>query len=443
MQSPLFFTWSPRWCLAAIAAIAMAAIAPAQQPNATDDTLCPAADIASLYSGPFLERQNLTGDWYGYRSELRDRGITFDLSTTQFYQGITRGGLDRAFLYGGRNDYFVNMDGEKLGFWKGSHVTLHAETRYGQTANDITGALVPVNLMLAEPRPYGTVTALTDVRFTQYLSENLFVYAGKINTLDDFVQPLTGARGLNGFLNTALIFNPVQARTLPYSTFGTGFVYLVDGEPLLTLSVFDTNNTPTISGFETFFNNGVTILAESNFPTTFFGLPGHQGLSGTYSNGKYTSLQPAAYLDPILGPVIQTGLETGSWSLIYNFDQALSVSSDDPKRMWGVFGNLGIADDNPSPVRWVAIAGVSGASPIRRRAGDTFGIGYFYMGVSEPLKNLVSPFASLRNEQGVEVYYNIAVTPWCHITPDFQVMTPFQDQVGASVLFGLRAKIDF
>lgn len=427
--------WATRWCLAAIAASALATIAPAQEPNA--------ADVDALYSGPFLERPKLTGDWLGFRSSLRDRGITFDLSTTQFHQGVTNGGLDRAFPYGGRNDYFVNMDGEKLGLWKGSFFSMHGETRYGLSANEITGALVPVNLMLAEPRPYGTITALTDVRYTQFLNDDFMVYAGKINTLDDFIQPLTGARGLNGFLNTALIFNPVYARTVPYSTFGTGFAFLQDQEPVISLSAFDTNNTPTVSGFDTFFNNGVTILAEANLPTTFFGLPGHQGLSGTYSNGKYTSLQPAAYLDPILGPVIQTGLETGSWCLAYNFDQAISVSPDDPQKRWGVFGNLGIADNNPSPVRWFASAGISGASPIRCRNRDTFGIGYFYMGVSESLKNLVSPFVSLRNEQGVEVYYNIAVTPWCHITPDFQWITPFQDQVGESVLFGLRAKIDF
>jgi porin len=43
----------------------------------------------------------------------------------------------------------------------------------------------------------------------------------------------------------------------------------------------------------------------------------------------------------------------------------------------------------------------------------------------------------------VELYYNVAVTPWCQITPDLQVISPFRDRVDSSLTFGLRAKIDF
>ncbi len=53
--------------------------------------------------------------------------------------------------------------------------------------------MMPVNFMLAVPQPNGSITALTGVKFTQFLSENILVYAGKINTLDDIKQPLTGA----------------------------------------------------------------------------------------------------------------------------------------------------------------------------------------------------------------------------------------------------------
>lgn len=390
-----------------------------------------------------MQRTKLTGDWLGARSCLRDHGITLDVSTTQFYQGVTSGGLEQAFPYGGRNDYFLNVDGEKLGLWKGSFVTLHGETRYGQSANSLTGALMPVNLMLAVPQPNGSITALTGVKFTQFLSEDMLVYAGKINTLDDFKQPLTGAGGLTGFQNTAMMFNPVYARTVPYSTYGAGFAYLKNMEPLFAVAVFDTNNTPTVSGFDTFFDNGVTIFAQANLPTKFFGLPGHQGISGTYSSGTYSDLTPSAYLDPLQGLVVRTGRETGSWCLAYNFDQAVYVSPNDPKRMWGVFGNLGIADTSPSPIRWFASAGFSGASPIPSRKLDSFGVGYFYLGVNETLKSAAPRLLPLRDEHGVEAYYNVAVTPWCQITPDLQVITPFRDRATTSLLFGLRAKIDF
>ena len=46
-------------------------------------------------------------------------------------------------------------------------------------------------------------------------------------------------------------------------------------------------------------------------------------------------------------------------------------------------------------------------------------------------------------EQGVELYYNIAVTPWLHVTPDLQIISPAGKSVDTTVVAGLRVKIDF
>lgn len=403
----------------------------------------PEASITPSLDGPLLERSKLTGDWMGWRSDLRENGVALEISTTQFYQGVTRGGQERSFQYGGRNDYFLNLDGEKLGLWQGVSATLHGETRYGESVNTLAGTLMAPNLMLAFPHSEGSISALTAVTFTQVLSEELQVFGGKINTLDGFRQPLTGAGSLTGFQNTDMLFNPVFARTVPFSTLGAGFAWLQDGQSVFSVSVYDTQDTPTTSGFETLFDNGATFYAELNHSTTFFDRPGHQGISGTYSSGKYTNLAPSAYLDPIEGLVVTSTPIAGSWCLACSFDQALYVSPADPERMWGVFGILGIADKNPSPVRWFASAGISGASMIAGRTADSFGFGYYYLGFSDPLKNLAPILLPLRDEHGVELYYNVAVTPWCQITPDLQVIDPFRNRVDTSLILGLRAMIDF
>lgn len=395
------------------------------------------------FEGSFLERSKLTGDWLGRRSCLSDSGITIDISSTQYYQGVASGGQEQSFQYGGRDDYFLNFECEKLGFCPGLSLTLHGETRYGESVNSLAGTLAAPNLLLAVPQPDGAVTALTSVTFTQIVTEEFQVYGGKMNTLDDYPQPLTGANSLTGFQNTAMLYNPVYARTIPYSTFAAGFSCLEDEESVFSVIVYDTNDTPTVSGFDTFFDNGVSIYAEMIRPTTFFNRPGHQGISGTFSNGKYTSLTPTTYLDPIEGVVVVPATETGSWCVTYNFDQALWVSPEDPERMWGVFGNFGIADNNPSPVRWFASAGLSGVSRFAGRDTDSFGVAYFFVGVSEALKTLAPTVLPLRDEQGVELYYNVAVTPWCQITPDLQVIDPFREQADTALIFGLRGKIDF
>lgn len=401
------------------------------------------ANGLGLFDGPLLERSKLTGDWFGARSSLADEGITLDVSTTQYYQGVASGGLEQSFLYGGRNDYFLTLDGEKLGLWKGFSVTLHGETRYGETANFITGALSPVNEYLLVPGYPGTVSGLTAVEFTQALSDNWLVTAGKINLLDHVHQPLTGATGLDGFMNLSLIFNPILARTLPYSAFGVGSIYLLEGEPVFTLSVFDTRSSATTSVFDDFFNNGAVIFGTASLPTNFFGMPGHQGLEGVYSSGSYSNISESPYLDPIGGLVLPGPLQSGSWALGYLFDQAFWVSPDDPSRVWGMFGKFGISDGNPNPVRWNVSAGISGASPIPGRLQDTFGVGVYHLEITSALKRSVTPTASLRNEQGVEIYYNARVTPWFQLTPDLQIIRPFEAGVETALAVGLRAKLDF
>jgi porin len=37
----------------------------------------------------------------------------------------------------------------------------------------------------------------------------------------------------------------------------------------------------------------------------------------------------------------------------------------------------------------------------------------------------------------------VAVTPWFHVTPDLQVITPTLELAKTSLVLGLRAKIDF
>ena len=74
---------------------------------------------------------------------------------------------------GAADDYLLNIDGQKAGLWQGLYINLHGETVYGDSVNLFTGAIVPVNIGRAHPVFFGDETALTAVKFTQALSENL------------------------------------------------------------------------------------------------------------------------------------------------------------------------------------------------------------------------------------------------------------------------------
>lgn len=402
------------------------------------------------FGGPWDSRPKLTGDWGGLRDELRDHGITLDVSATGYYQGTASGGLEEGFELGGRSDFVLNVDGQKAGLWPGFFIRVHGEAVFGDSPNLFTGAVVPVNIGRAHPAFLGNAVALSDLKLTQALSENFVLYAGKINTIDNVQQPFIPGRGLDaGFMNAALFWNVILARTLNYATLGAGAAILQHGYPVFSLTVYDTADDSRISGFGKFFDNGVVIYPTVSLPTTFFDMPGHQSLWGAYSTGRYAIVTPQSLsllpqvLQGQLPPTALATLVKGSWWVTYLFDQALWRDPADQTRAWGVFGNFGISDGNPNPIRWDAIFGISGSSPIRGRKRDTFGVGYYYLGYSADFKNVARQIIPMRDERGVELFYDVGLTPWCHITSDLQVITPTLGVADTAVVLGLRTKLDF
>ncbi|HQR08521.1 MAG TPA: carbohydrate porin [Gemmatales bacterium] len=419
---------------------------PAAPATAAPAPVVESAACASCATGnPGIDFSNkATGNWGGSRDDLAAKGITFDANLTQFYQGVNSGGRDENYFYGGHLDYYLNVDGEKAGLMKGSFIQLHAEQIYGQSANRASGALIPVSMTQVFPNADGNDIALTGIKYTQFLSENFAVFGGKLNTIDSWTQQYAAGRGIDTFMNMNFCFPMTYARTIPYSTWGAGFAVLKDKEVVFTFAAMDTANTPTSTGFENFFQNGVTMMAMGTLPVEFNGLKGHQSIGGSYSTGSYFSIDRNSYFNPIDGTIIAGGAKVaGSWSLCYSFDQALFADGCDCKRTWGIFGNLGVCDANPSPIGWAGTIGIGGASPISSRHTDNFGVGYFYTNINNDLKDFAPRRFPLRDEQGLELFYNVAVTPWCHITPDFQYVLPGREQFDTAFLFGLRMKIDF
>lgn len=75
-------------------------------------------------------REKLTGDWGGLRTKAADTGITVDAKVLQFYQGVTSGGRNTNWEYGGLVDTVISIDGSKApGLWDGLILNLHANTQ--------------------------------------------------------------------------------------------------------------------------------------------------------------------------------------------------------------------------------------------------------------------------------------------------------------------------
>lgn len=404
-------------------------------PAATDSPKTGSADADAPKPRDF----GVTGDWFGTRTQLRDNGISFKTNATQFYQGVASGGVNDTFRYGLKLDYFGVIEGEKLLGWDGFYINLHGETRVGQSVNTDVGALLPTDFALYFPQPTGTATALTNLQFQQYLNDEFVVTLGKINTPDGVnIHPFMGGYGTDRFMSMAYVINPMLGRILPYSTPGAAITYLRDLDPIYTFMVVDPMGLPGTSGVPNMFSNGVSVYSQLRIPVRPFDLPGHQTLEVAYSNGTFTSLSPDPYVIYPVGPATAPP-QHGSWAVNYGFDQLLVVDPNNDRRGWGVFGNIGMSDGDPNPIRWFLNAGVAGMSPLRSRPYDSFGAAYHYLGTSRALRNAFS----LGDEQGCELYYDAAVTKWFRLTADIQVINLAQPAADTALVLGLRGKLIF
>src|SRR5207253_453307 len=59
---------------------------------------------------PTIPPYGFTGNWFGARDALFDDGIDLRTNLSQFYQGLTSGGLRQTFPYGLKFDYFGTIE---------------------------------------------------------------------------------------------------------------------------------------------------------------------------------------------------------------------------------------------------------------------------------------------------------------------------------------------
>jgi porin len=263
---------------------------------------------------------------------------------------------------------------------------------------------------------------------------------GKINMMDiASKKQFAGGAGIDSFWNLAFAAPPTGV--VPPYLFGA--LMSVRTEPAtFGLWVYDPTSVVNKTGFEEPFAKGVTIRGSVDFPVTIGGLSGRQGFVALYSTEKGTDLADIGdtFIPPF--PPDQPGIKDGQYYFAYSFDQYLYRESENSKEGFGVFGQFGISDGNPNRLYLSAHLGIGGTGLIPGRSEDNWGIAYYYMGPSRDLQESLSPLLTLRDEHGVELFYNFEVTPWFTVGADLQVINPSlgEDMV---IVPGLRSVTRF
>lgn len=387
-------------------------------------------------------QERLAGDLFGLRHSLGACGMDLRLEATNFYHGDVDGSGPNDMEFGGKLDLFFAMDGQKAGLWPGLFFNVHGEYRYGDTAAQ-AGALTPVNAAMLSPRNSDDVFAFTNVVLTQAFSESVLLSVGKFNTIDLADRSFLGGRGVENFMNTSFVAPPIAGRTIPISTLGAILSVLDEGKPLFNIGVLDARSPLTSPGFDGLDDDEMTFLADYTFYTKIGGLDGTHTIAGSYSTIDAFSIDSNDYLRPPTGPGVIPVREDDSWYVSYTFEQYLCQWADDPTKGWGVFGILAYSDGNPNPFHYSAVLGIGANGVCAARPDDNFGIGCFWNGVSDRLKETVRPVARLQDEYGVEIYYDAAVFPWFRLGVDIQWVRPVLANNDDAIFAGIRSRVIF
>lgn len=398
------------------------------------------APEASSYGGSLWSRSTLSGDWGGVRDRWAAKGLTFSLDATYTFQGVVSGGVEGpAFDRLSDEDDVGNvlsgdlrlaLDTGKAGLWSGGLVNVQLEGRAGRSVLQRAGSVSAVENDALFPNVVDrfdeAALAVTALTFTQELGRSVSVFGGLMNTAEGDANEIAGSAVANDtFLNSALLYSLVEDATVPNVALGGGVGWEPHERVAGSFSVFGTSETAGENPFDRW--HGTTFSTEWTFSHRLTDREGAQTFGGLYGiDARRTDIatDPRVILVGVLRgePVPTTAANT--WALYYNAHQFIQGDGDGG---WGVFLRVGLADGNPNLVRWNAAGGLGGIGLLPGRAHDRWGLGAFGLGMSD--EDLLQGLG-VGDEVGGEVFYNVAVTPWLHVTLDAQVIDsalPFAD----------------
>ena len=366
----------------------------------------------------WLQRRTLLDSPGGPKQQMAASGVDMSFDVTHFMQALQSAGTGTA--NGGKADLRFRLDGEKIGLWRGFFVTGHLESNYGSDVNrDAPGVnVIPINTALAYPSQNPSMFSLL---LTQAFSQTTALTIGLFNMFDAAARrPLVGGAGIEGFWNLAMAA-PLTNITPPY-IYGISFNTRNDLGSF-GVFVYDPRDAQNMENIRNLFSDGVTISGTATFPVTIGGLGGFQNLRVAYSTLDGVDLTS---LPPRIGQQPPPSYKTDRWYVQYSFEQFLQQDPKDAKAGWGLFGQFGYSDGNPNAFQGHWYLGLGGNNMLEGRRADRWGVGYYSYKLSDAFRNALPFFGSrLEPQNGAEVFYNWAVTPWFRLQADAQWVSPY------------------
>jgi len=461
--------------LAAIGVMASSALgqvtdAPAADPMAafkTDKGLISLTKVApeltpvSDYTGDFWSRATLLGDPGGWRTRFYDHGITLDAQLTQVYQGVTSGGSSKGnghWQYNGLFEANLTIDTAKAGLWSGGLFIFTEQTSFGNPLKDQPGNLSPVNATALWPIAYDPSSVLMEYLLVQALPFNTVALVGRLDPSKYLDLNSFACNSNKQFLNVSMNSNPLFGRFLTYSVYAAIFMTKLTDDLTLAYGAWTPNTAP--GGYGGHWNDyGVAI-----YPMFKYKVFNHPGMVQVIA--AYTSKNAVDVGNPRFVPGVITGntpTKTDNWIVEVSGEQYLwepkgaSVPQAEggkkekfyvPTKDFvqdrpgvGIFYRFSSTPKDRSAYDIYLSGGFGGRGVIPGRPHDRFGVGAYWVKKSSDFDK--QPGNLLRDEVGLEAFYNFAITPWLQLSLDAQWVSPGIRSSDNTWVLGTRLNIRF
>ena len=408
------------------------------------------------YAGNLANRSYLTGDWGGKRTEWANKGFQFDVDTVSWADSVVDGGTTDDTRLGANVTYNLKWDLMRAGILPGAVIQVRAETLVGDKSASLnTGQIAPANMASLSPTNYDEIgegydLALSQLSWLQLFSEHFGVIFGKLDMYaDGAANEFAGGRGRTQFSNWSLNV-PTPALFVPASTLGVGVVMMPSHDLTITSLLTSGTECTHSNCFDDLDDKGGLWATNASYQYRLNGLPG--GVNGSlmyFFDKDFTKLGSPTFI-PTEG--LKGSDESTSWIAGGSFWQYLSVEGthEGPVdltnrvpdlRGWGIFGSLTFADKDTNPWKTSINFGVGGRGVIDNRPDDLFGIGYFYNDYSKAL--LIDAFNLDDHGQGMEAFYNFAITRAVKLSANIQYLPSVDPDVDDSVYAAGRFQVVF
>lgn len=408
----------------------------------------PAAAAQPSVASPPAERETLTGDWGGLRSDLKQAGVTFRGDYVSETFSAVDGGERRGTTYVQQVRLGADFDMERLTGWKGGivHVTVNDRRGVG-LSSDFVGNRLPI-----QEAAGGYYARLTEASVEQNLM------SGRLNLRLGYFAMGNDLGGMPigcNFVNAAFCAHPLSMSgdsgwyNYPNARWGAAVRYKLRPDLTLRTGVYQVN--PRLNDEDNAWDpfaggtTGVVLPLEVEYdPGTAKGngaLPGHYKV-GVYYDTSRVERQGGG------------GTVKGRYGFYILADQMI-LREGMGGRGLSVFGQFTANPQISAQItRWYA-GGLVKTGTFRGRDADTIGLGFTHAVVDPRLRRAnvgIAPvpgaYASLpAGETAIELSYGFQANRWLVLRPDIQyIVDPgafrFRSTPNALAL-GLQVRMQF